>query len=404
MAIPKKIHYCWFGGNPLNKRTLRYIERWKELCPDFEFIRWDETNCDMNANEYVRGAYQSGKWAFVSDYFRLKALYEQGGVYLDTDVELLRPFGDLLELSGFAGFEDAEHVATCVLGAEKEHGFFRQAMELYEGRTFLREGGEPDLTTNVEILTGLLGRNGLEPDGARQSVMGMEIFPAEYFSPRSLETGKLTKTGNTYAKILCFQTKSIPLFAYCSALHFLSLNEIRSVKLHPDTICDHIHFYATLCTVCGGNLFKSGAFLIQNKIMIVSMAVRKLIICLLNISAHRLCFPEIKRCSIHRSNLTGRNGFCINYRCVMRRADLQNLFHGTAASGTIQIEICMICHVKNRCLIRCCMICNGKFVRFSYFIRYFHNCISRISLLTFCILNYKCNFVCRLFLSIPQTS
>ena len=112
MAIPKKIHYCWFGGNPLNKRTLRYIERWKELCPDFEFIRWDETNCDMNANEYVRGAYQSGKWAFVSDYFRLKALYEQGGVYLDTDVELLRPFGDLLELSGFAGFEDAEHVAT----------------------------------------------------------------------------------------------------------------------------------------------------------------------------------------------------------------------------------------------------------------------------------------------------
>lgn len=199
MASPKKIHYCWFGGNPLNKRTLRYIERWKELCPDFEFIRWDETNCDMNANEYVRGAYQSGKWAFVSDYFRLKALYEQGGVYLDTDVELLRPFGDLLELSGFAGFEDAEHVATCVLGAEKEHGFFRQAMELYEGRTFLREGGEPDLTTNVEILTGLLGRNGLEPDGARQSVMGMEIFPAEYFSPRSLETGKLTKTGNTYA-------------------------------------------------------------------------------------------------------------------------------------------------------------------------------------------------------------
>lgn len=140
----------------------------------------------MNANEYVRGAYQSGKWAFVSDYFRLKALYEQGGVYLDTDVELLRPFGDLLELSGFAGFEDAEHVATCVLGAEKEHGFFRQAMELYEGRTFLREGGEPDLTTNVEILTSLLGRNGLEPDGARQSVMGMEIFPAEYFPPGAL--------------------------------------------------------------------------------------------------------------------------------------------------------------------------------------------------------------------------
>lgn len=195
MPIPRKIHYCWFGGNPMSRKTIRFIEGWRSVCPDFEIVCWSEDNCDMQENEYVSGAYRCGKWAFVSDYFRLKALYEQGGIYLDTDVELLKPFGELLELRGFMGFESSSDIGTCVIGGEKGHEFFRQALEAYQGRTFCPE----NVTTNVRILTDLLRRSGLEPDGTRQSVMGMEIFPQEYFSPKSLETGRLTTTKTTHA-------------------------------------------------------------------------------------------------------------------------------------------------------------------------------------------------------------
>ena len=187
MPIPKMIHYCWFGGSAPNRKTERLIADWKVLCPDYEIVCWNEDNCDVEENEYVRGASRCGKWAFGSDYFRLKALYEHGGVYLDTDVELLKPFGELMSLRGFMGFESGANVATCVIGGEKEHEFFRQALDEYNDRAFLGENGEPDLTTNVQILTRLLCRNGLERSGARQSAMGMEIFPEDYFSPNSLE-------------------------------------------------------------------------------------------------------------------------------------------------------------------------------------------------------------------------
>ena len=199
MPSPRIIHYCWFGGKPLSRKTARFIEDWQKVCPDFEIVCWNEQNCDVEENEYVSGAHRCGKWAFVSDYFRLKALYEHGGIYLDTDVELLKPFGELMDLRGFMGFESKCDIATCVMGGEKGHEFFRQALGAYSGRAFCDENGAPDLTTNVQILTALLGGNGLSRDGTRQSAMGMEIFPRDYFSPRSLETGKLTVTANTRA-------------------------------------------------------------------------------------------------------------------------------------------------------------------------------------------------------------
>lgn len=197
--IPKKLHYCWYGGKPLNRRAEKCIESWKKFCPDFEILRWDESNSDMQENRYVREAYQSKKWAFVSDYFRLKAVYENGGVYLDTDVELIKPLEGFLDCGGFMGFEDRVNVATCIMGGVRGHLFFRRALETYRSRAFLLDNGECDTTTNVEFLTRLLVDNGLVQNGERQSVMDMDIFPNDYFSPKSLVTGKITLTENTHA-------------------------------------------------------------------------------------------------------------------------------------------------------------------------------------------------------------
>lgn len=142
-----------------------------------------------------------------------------------------------------------------------------------------------------------------------------------------------------------FPDKSIPLFAYCSALHFLSLNEIRSVKLHTDTIRNHVHLYATLCTVCGGNLSSPARSLSRTNYDRIHGRKKAD-----HLPAQYLCPSALlpgNQTVFHPPKQSHRSEWiCINYRCVMRRADLQNLFHGTAASGTIQIEICMICHVK----------------------------------------------------------
>lgn len=197
--IPKRIHYCWFGGKPLSRMAEKCMQSWKKHCRDYDIVRWDETNCDVHENEYVYEAYINKKWAFVSDYFRLKALRTDGGIYLDTDVELLRPLDEFLRLKGFMGFEDNEHIATCVIGGVKELDFFRKAFELYENRRFVLPDGGFDTKTNVELLTELLADNGMKKDGTRQNVLEMELFPSEYFSPKSLTTGKITLTENTFA-------------------------------------------------------------------------------------------------------------------------------------------------------------------------------------------------------------
>ena len=101
--IPKKIHYCWFGGNPLPEDVKRYIESWKKYCPDYDLIRWDESNYDVHKNAYVELAYQNKKWAFLTDYARLDIIYEHGGIYLDADVELIHSLDDLLQNSCYMG-------------------------------------------------------------------------------------------------------------------------------------------------------------------------------------------------------------------------------------------------------------------------------------------------------------
>lgn len=197
--IPKQIHYCWFGRKPLPRLVGRCMESWERHCPDYTLTRWDESNAPLEDNLYVRQAYQAGKWAFVSDYVRLKALAEQGGIYLDTDVELVRPLDQYLPCEMFMGFESTRKIATCVVGAVPGHPFIGQLVELYRIRRFQEADGSLDETTNVEYITRELVRRGLRLNGARQQVGNISIYPAEYFSCKSLETGKIALTPHTAA-------------------------------------------------------------------------------------------------------------------------------------------------------------------------------------------------------------
>lgn len=201
MSIPKVIHYCWFGGNPLPRSAKKCIKSWKKYCPDYKIIRWDESNFDIRENRYAAEAYQCKKWAFVSDYARLKIICDRGGIYLDTDVELLRPLDDLLENQGFLGFQDDDAtVATGLgLGAEAGQPMIRAMLDDYRDIPFLKEDGTMDMTSCPHRNTQSLIPFGLRPDGTRQEVCGLQIFPRDYFCPISLRTGELQKTDNTYS-------------------------------------------------------------------------------------------------------------------------------------------------------------------------------------------------------------
>lgn len=208
MPIPKVIHYCWFGKKPVPGRVKKCIESWKRHCPDYRIIRWDETNFDVGENRYIREAYESGKWAFVSDYARLKIVYENGGIYLDTDVKLLRPLDALLGYEGFMGFQRCgivdgtafETVATGLgFGASLKHPVIGLLAKEYQSLYFLGEDGTMDLTPCPDRNTRTLMKLGLRPDGTRQEICGMQIFPAEYFCPLGWGMLKAEITANTYA-------------------------------------------------------------------------------------------------------------------------------------------------------------------------------------------------------------
>ena len=108
--IPKKIHYCWFGGNPLPPLAVKCIESWKKYLPDYEIKEWNESNFDLNYNDYVREAYEAKKWAFITDVVRLYAMVTEGGIYMDTDVEVLKPLDELLQYDAVSGFESSSRI------------------------------------------------------------------------------------------------------------------------------------------------------------------------------------------------------------------------------------------------------------------------------------------------------
>lgn len=200
--IPKTIHYCWFGGNPKPKLTKKCIRSWKRHCPDYEIVEWNESNYALSeAPLYVRQAYEAKKWAFVTDYVRLQVVYEHGGVYLDTDVELLRPLDNLLDNRAYFGFEDDKYVNTGHgFGAEAGAEILREIMADYAEIPFLLADGSFDDTPCPQRNTEAFLRCGLEQNNRRQVLSdGTLVLPAEFFAPKNWKTGELTLTENTYS-------------------------------------------------------------------------------------------------------------------------------------------------------------------------------------------------------------
>lgn len=202
--IPKIIHYCWFGKKELPQEYKKYMESWRKHCPDYEIVRWDESNFDISENDYCREAYEAGKWAFVSDYARLKIVYELGGIYLDTDIELLKPLDDLIvDGTGFIGFQNKEQVATGLgFAAEAKNICVKNMLDMYEGIHFITEKNEMDLIPCPVRNTVALKQCGLRTGKASQDIQmlnGMRVLPIEYLNPLDFDTRQLKVGINSYA-------------------------------------------------------------------------------------------------------------------------------------------------------------------------------------------------------------
>lgn len=181
--IPKTIHYCWFGRGEKPELAQKCIESWKKFCPDYEIIEWNEDNFDITSNLYVKQAYEARKFAFVTDYVRLWAMYHHGGIYMDTDVEVLKSLDEYLHHDAFSGFESQTKINTGTLASVKGFPLFAELLADYDNREFFRADGTMDMTTNVETISNFMIPRGFIPNGEMQTADGLAIYPKYVFCP-----------------------------------------------------------------------------------------------------------------------------------------------------------------------------------------------------------------------------
>lgn len=192
--IPKIIHYCWFGGKK-NKLVQKCINTWRLHLPDYEIIEWNDSNFDVSISNFTEKAYEYKKYAYVSDYVRLWALYNFGGIYLDADVEVIRNLDCFLIHRFFTGFESLFSSVTGIIGAEKGHPFLEEALRWYDSSDFIVDKMEP----NTKVLTKLMIKRGVVLNGEYQILNDdMHIYPQDYFCPYDIVKNKLEITDNTY--------------------------------------------------------------------------------------------------------------------------------------------------------------------------------------------------------------
>ena len=199
--IPKIIHYCWFGCGEMPQVAKECIASWHEHMPDWEYRLWNEDNFDVGQTTYTKEAYDAKKFAFVSDYVRLWALYIEGGLYMDVDFGVYKPFDELLHWKAFAGFEGSKH-SPLMMGviASEPHGIWvKEQLDAYQGRHFMNADGTLDMTTNVQFVTDAMKSNGFVTNGQEQDYKDLHVLPVDYFCPRQT-TGEYCRTQNTYCE------------------------------------------------------------------------------------------------------------------------------------------------------------------------------------------------------------
>ena len=203
--IPKVINYCWFGGNPLPESAVKCIASWKKFFPEYEIKEWNEENFDLEICDYVKEAYQAKKWAFVSDYARFWILYYYGGLYFDTDVEVIKDMSKIVESGSFMGCEatyDKGKASLMVnpglgLGAEPGLKLYREMLDLYGTLKFINKDGTLNEQTVVGYTTGMLKKYGFVGNGRGEKISEIQVYPQEYFCPLNYATGELNITENT---------------------------------------------------------------------------------------------------------------------------------------------------------------------------------------------------------------
>lgn len=198
--IPKIIHYCWFGGNPLPELAQKCISSWKKFLLDYEIKEWNESNYDVRKIPYIAQAYDAKKYAFVSDYARFDILYQYGGVYFDTDVELIKDLRSIIEKGSFIGVEKGSRpllAAGLGIASPAASEIYREILNSYKSEQFVKEDGSLNLKTVVERVSEIFVKHGFFESDTLQYVADTFIYPSEYFCPKDVRTGELTITQNT---------------------------------------------------------------------------------------------------------------------------------------------------------------------------------------------------------------
>ena len=197
-TIPKIINYVWVGGGKHSKLQKRCMKSWKKFCPDYKIVRWDESNFDISsAPLYVRQAYEAKKWAFVSDYVRFKVLYDNGGLYFDTDTEIIKDISHLLQNNAFMAFESNDMITSGVMGACKGDRFVKEILESYKDREFYDKDGNLNTVVTGKYTTEVFLKHGLILGGGEQSVENWKIYPFTYFYPVKVINNRTYYTENT---------------------------------------------------------------------------------------------------------------------------------------------------------------------------------------------------------------
>lgn len=197
--IPKKIHYCWFGNSELPDLAKKCIDSWRLFLPDYQIIEWNESHFDVHQIPYTSEAYQARKYAFVSDYARFKILYNHGGLYFDTDVEVIQNMDKIIEKGAFMGLEkNTSETFACApglgMGAPAQHPFYKDVLDMYHSLEF----DPKNLKTVVEHTSELMLKQGLELKRGIIEFRGIHIYPPEYFCPKIYEKAKIKLSPNTY--------------------------------------------------------------------------------------------------------------------------------------------------------------------------------------------------------------